>query len=127
MPIYRDLIAWQKAMDLADDVDAVVDRFPPFERFALAQQTRKAASSVPSNIAEGRGRGTHKDFCHFLKIARGSMYELETHLIRARRRKYINELEEADLLQKSERVIRLINGLIRKFEPRPPTSDRRSP
>jgi four helix bundle protein len=126
MAIYRSLIAWQKAIDLACDIYTIAERFPNRERFVLAQQICDAAISVPSNIAEGRGRGTRKDFCHFLYYARGSVYELETHLTMARRLRYVTEQEEADLLERSARVLRLINGLIRRLSSpdlRPPTHD----
>ena len=124
--IYRSLIAWQKAIDLACDIYTVAERFPNRERFVLAQQICDAAISVPSNIAEGRGRGTRRDFRNFLYYARASLYEVETQLTMARRLHYVTEQEEADLLERSGRVLRLINGLIRRLsgpDLRPPTRD----
>ncbi len=126
MAIYRNLLAWQTATDLAADIYARAEQFPSRERFILSQQICRAAVSVPSNIAEGRGRGTRKDFCHFLRQARASLYELETHTTLARRLRYVSEQQETELLQRSTRVLRLINGLIRRFsnpDLRPPTSD----
>ena len=116
MTIYRRLIAWQKAMDLAVAVGDVTDRYPQSQTFALTIQTQKAANSIPSNIAEGRGRGTRAQFCYFLKVARGSAYELGSHLTYAMRRRFIDAETEAKLISDGEEVIRLINGLLRKYD-----------
>jgi len=75
---YEDLQVWQQAMKLAELVYAFVRQFPVEERFSLSDQLRRAAVSVPSNIAEGFGRETKADFLHFLAMARGSLYELQT-------------------------------------------------
>src|SRR5687768_8153088 len=75
---YQDLIAWQKAVDLTVEIYRATDSFPKSECFGLTQQMRRAAGSIPSNIAEGQGRSTTKDYIHFLHIARGSIQELET-------------------------------------------------
>ena len=75
---YRDLITWRKAMDLVVGVYAETARLPVEERFGLALQMRRAAVSIPSNIAEGWGRGPTPDFARFLRIARGSIFELST-------------------------------------------------
>jgi four helix bundle protein len=77
---FRDLIAWQKAMSAAQDVYRITEAFPKSEQFGLTAQMRRAAVSVPSNIAEGHGRLTDKGFKVFLAQARGSAYELETQL-----------------------------------------------
>ena len=82
---YSDLIVWQKAMDLVVHVYEVTESFPQREVFGLTNQVRRAAVSIPSNIAEGQGRGTTKDFLHFLAIARGSLQEVETQLLLAYR------------------------------------------
>lgn len=82
---FRDLVAWQRAVDLCEAVYAVSREFPPEERFGLTAQLRRSAVSVPSNIAEGYGRGRQQDYIRFLSIARGSLYELETQLILAAR------------------------------------------
>lgn len=78
-------------MELVDKVYDLVGRFPVEERFALSDQLRRAAVSIPSNIAEGFGRETHKDFAHFLSQARGSLYEVDTQLEIAIRRKFIRK------------------------------------
>lgn len=90
MKSFRELDIWVLAMDLVDHVYELINRFPAEERFALCDQLRRAVVSVPSNIAEGFGRETHKDFAHFLVQARGSLYEVETQLEIAVRRGYVN-------------------------------------
>lgn len=113
-------------MELADLVYDLAERFPDKERYRLANQVCDAAISVPSNIAEGRGRGSRKDFAHFLRQARGSLYEVETQISIAARRRYIETGTEAGFLEQSARVAQLINGLIRRLsDPRPPTRDPR--
>lgn len=112
---YRDLIAWQKAMDLVDSVYAVVRAFPKHELFNLVSQMRSSASSVAANIAEGRGRGTNRDFRGFLRKARASLMELETHIEIARRQRYVSDADAERLFAESLRVVRLINGLIRRL------------
>ena len=78
---FRDLIAWQKAMALCEHVYAISQDHPPEERFGLAAQMRRAAVSIPSNIAGGYGRRSKQDYLRFLNIALGSLCELETQLI----------------------------------------------
>lgn len=78
MSAFRDLLAWQKAMDLVDDVYAAVHGFPQSELFCLSLQVRKCGIAIPSDIAEGRGRHSTADYRHFLREARGSTHELET-------------------------------------------------
>ena len=75
---YKDLIAWQKAMDLVVEIYATTEQFPSREKFSLTDQIRRAAVSVPSNIAEGQAHYSHREFLHFLRHSRGSLAELET-------------------------------------------------
>ena len=82
---YRDLEVWQRGMLIAQEVYAVTSGFPDEERFGLALQLRRAAVSIASNIAEGWGRGSRKEFARFLRVARGSLYEVETQLLLAQR------------------------------------------
>ena len=111
---YRQLIAWQKAMDL---VEAVYELdFPSQERFGLESQVRRAVISVPSNIAEGQGRESTNEFSRFLTIAYGSLMEVETQVMIARRLRYISADTENDLLAKSAEVGRLINGLLKMLK-----------
>jgi len=77
----QELKIWNKAIDLAVDVYSATGNFPSDEKFGLTSQSRRAAVSIPSNIAEGAGRNSKKEFCHFLGIANGSTYELQTQLI----------------------------------------------
>jgi len=82
---FKDLIAWQKAMDLVQTFYEVTERFPKREVYSLTDQIRRAAVSVPSNIAEGQAHFHHREFLHFLQHARGSLAELETQLLIAQR------------------------------------------
>ena len=77
---YQDLIVWQKSMDLVDEIYHLAQLLPKEELFSLSDQMRRAAVSVPSNIAEGHGRQTEKEFRQFLSVAKGSLYELETQI-----------------------------------------------
>ena len=87
MPIesYQDLIVWQKAMDLAEQCYLATRPFPKEELFGMTSQIRRAATSIPANIAEGWGRGTTGEYVQFLRIAQGSTKELETHLMLCQR------------------------------------------
>jgi len=109
---YQDLIAWQKAKRLATEVYRATETFPKAELYGLVSQLRRAAVSVPSNIAEGQGRLTKGEFCHFLGQARGSLLELETQLAIALDLKMITEIEHNTLQAMSEEVCRILNGLI---------------
>jgi len=88
---HRDLIVWNKAMDLAVCAHAISNRFPAREVYGLTSQVNRASVSVPANIAEGHARPTTRDFLHFLGIARGSLMELQTLLLLAVRLGYIRE------------------------------------
>jgi four helix bundle protein len=112
---YETLVAWQRAVELALLIYAVTKRFPADERFGLTQQLRRAAVSVPSNIAEGRGRGSRRDYRHFLFQARGSAYELETALHIADRLGYLRDNDAPALRQATSAAIRPLNGLIKSL------------
>ena len=109
---YRDLIVWQKAVELVTDLYRVSKKFPSEELFGLTSQLRRAAISVPSNIAEGQGRLGRKEFQHFLGNARGSLWEVETQIIIARKLDYLSEAEMNDILELSAEVGRILNGLL---------------
>ena len=109
---FTDLRVWQEAVDLATEVYGVTAAFPKHEIYSLAQQMRRAAVSVPSNIAEGRGRGSSRDFRQFLYQARGSLLELQTQMIIAERLKYCSEQKSHFLLEHASRVGRSLSGLI---------------
>lgn len=108
---YTDLVAWQRAMDLVMLVYEATEGFPPRERFGLTNQLRRAAVSVPSNIAEGRGRDTTRDFLRCLSIAFGSLQEVETQLFIAQRLDYLEQRFQPGLFELTNEVARLINGL----------------
>lgn len=107
-----NLVAWQKAMDLARTIHRETLHFPEHEERGMTGQLRRASVSVPSNIAEGRGRGSKRDFCHFLTQARGSLYEVETQVRLAGDFKYIEQAKAKHILEDCNEVARLINGLI---------------
>ena len=113
---YRDLIAWQKAKSLALDVYRCTRRFPKDEIYGLSSQMRRAAVSVPSNIAEGKGRYSQKEFVQFLYHARGSLLELETQLSIARDLDYIDRPLFESLESETEELGRILNGLINRFQ-----------
>src|SRR6187397_1770825 len=111
---YRQLVVWQKSMDLAETVYIQTSSYPTEERYGLTSQMRRAAASIPSNIAEGQGRrSTDEEFVRFLLIALGSLCELETQLELSIRLKLISRERATDLRPAMEEVGRLLNGLIR--------------
>src|ERR1035437_2454202 len=113
---YRDLIAWQKAKSVALDVYRCTRRFPRDEVYGLSSQMRRAAVSVPSNIAEGKGRYSQKEFVQFLYHARGSLLELETQLSIAGDLDYIDRPLFESLESETEELGRILNGLINRFQ-----------
>lgn len=113
---YRDLLAWQKAFAVGLDVYRVTDMFPDRERYSLTQQMRRSAVSVPSNIAEGYGRGSRVEYLRYLKISRGSLCELETQMLFAIELKYASESTTNELLRSIEETKRILAGLIRSIE-----------
>jgi four helix bundle protein len=117
MPIhYRDLVVWRKAMDLAVKVYEFTGDFPESERFGLSVQLRRAAVSVPSNIAEGQGRRLPKQFALFLRNARGSIQELETQIMIAQRLGYMQSDKSESALHHADEVSRLLSGLLRSLK-----------
>ena len=109
---YQQLVAWQKAMDLVVAVYKVTENFPQREVYGLTNQMRRAAVSIPSNIAEGQGRNTAKDFCNFLSIALGSIQELETQMTLSHRLGFLAEAELLPLMEHVGEVGRITNGLL---------------
>jgi len=108
---YRQLEVWQYGMQLAEDCYQVTRKFPREELFGLVSQIRRAASSIPANIAEGQGREHTKEFLHYLSLARGSLKELETHLILSQRVGLLAETNLEALLALSDRISRMLSGL----------------
>jgi four helix bundle protein len=115
---YRDLLVWQKSMDLCVEVHNATLMFPKHEIFGLSAQLNRSVVSVPSNIAEGHGRRTTPDFIHFLSITRGSLNEVETQLTLAMRYNYLSQTDHDDLLERCGEVGRMLNGLIDSLERR---------
>jgi four helix bundle protein len=115
---YRDLVAWQQAMELVVDAYRLSDTFPRDEKYGLVQQLRRAAVSVPSNIAEGHGREHLGDYLRHLSIANGSLMELETQVLIAGRMKYVTNDDEKCVLVRSGRVGKLLSGLTRALKAR---------
>ncbi len=113
---YRDLIAWQKAMGLVVAVYEVTKSWPREEQFGgLTSQVRKAAVTVPSNIAEGHGRTGPREFSHHLSIAYGSLCEVETQLVIAERLQYLDTTVTETLMASVADVRRLLRGLLRSL------------
>lgn len=118
---YRDLLVWQKAMDLCVEIHNVTLAFLKQEIFGLSAQLNRAMVSIPSNIAEGHGRRTTPDFIHFLFIARGSLNEVETQLTLAMRYHYFPESAHNELLERCGEIGRMLHGLIDSLEHRLPS------
>ncbi len=120
MPVlsYRDLIVWKKAYEFALAIYKATLHFPAEERYGLIHQLRKAAVSVPSNIAEGEGRKSIAEFHHFLAIALGSAKEIETQIMLSGDLGYIKENSVEQLLSMASEVCRLIQGLSRSLKSR---------
>ena len=112
---YRNLIVWQKAMSFSKVVYAMIRAFPPEERYALADQIRRAVVSISSNIAEGCGRATNRDYAHFLSIARGSLYETMSQLELAQNLGYMDSLSDAEEL--AVEISRMLTTLMKKYTP----------
>lgn len=111
--LFKNFIVWQKAMELTRLVYVRVRELPAEERYALADQLRRAVASIPSNIAEGNGRAGNKDYAHFLAIARGSLYETITQLELAKGLGYIESYDE--ILPVAEEVSRMLTSMLRKY------------
>lgn len=113
---HRDLLVWQKAMDLVVECYRVSAHFPKQEQFGLTSQLRRAAVSVPANIAEGHGRSSTKAYLNHLSIACGSLKELETHLLIAHRLDYVTGDDIASALALSTEVGRMLTGLRKSLD-----------
>ena len=112
---YTELYIWQKGMDLVEEVYRITLKIPESEKFGLVSQMRRAAVSVPSNIAEGYSRMSTKEYINFLSIARGSNAELETQLLICKRLGYLSDSDLRKLLMLSEEVGKMISAIIKKL------------
>ncbi|SRR6266404_6463505 len=116
MASYKDLIAWQKAIALVDLIYDITDTFPAKEVYGLSNQLRRAAVSVPSNIAEGQTHFTKPEFKRFLRMAKGSLAEIETQLIISGNRKYLTKQTLDSALKQVDELSRIIAGLIASLD-----------
>jgi four helix bundle protein len=114
---YKDLLIWQKGINIVVNVYELTEEFPKEERYALTSQLKRAALSIPSNIAEGYDRNSTQSYIYFITIARGSLFELETQLILAEKLKLIkNEKLFANLMNQIIEESKMINSFITKIE-----------
>jgi len=113
---YQDLIVWQKSMDLVVSIYEKSKSFPDQEKFGLSNQIRRAAVSVPSNIAEGWGRKSIGNYIQFLKVANGSLCETETQLLLSLRLKFLVEEEIIELKDNLKEIEKMLRSLITKLE-----------
>jgi len=116
---YRELKVWQLGIEISLEVYQLTAQFPDDERYGLTSQLRRAAVSIPSNIAEGHGRKTPKEMIRFALIAMGSLAELETQLIIAGKLKYSGKEYIESILQKAEQESRMLSGLVRSLKQSP--------
>ena len=112
---YHDLKVWQDAMELTLKIYRMTRKFPAEEMYGFSAQLRRAAISVASNIAEGKGRSSDKELLQFLSHARGSLYEVQTQLQIAKSLGYLTETNHQSLAQQADSVGRMLNGMIAKF------------
>lgn len=113
---FKELLIWQRAMKVVDEIYILTTNFPREEQFGLTHQIRKSAVSIPSNIAEECGRGTDPQLLHFLDVALGSAYELETQIIIANRQRFCNESVVNSIIEKITEVQKMIVGFRQRFE-----------
>jgi four helix bundle protein len=113
---YKKLDAWNLTMELVIDIYKIAKLYPKEEMYALTSQTKRAAISIPANIAEGIGRNYKKDTIQFLHIARGSLYELDTLLLLAIQVEIINKKDIEEIMNKLEKCKQVLNGLINYYE-----------
>lgn len=113
---YRDLIVWQKAMDLVEETYKLLRRLPKAENYALSDQMRRAAVSIPSNIAEGYSRGAKREYSRFLTIARGSAFELQTQLMICNRLNYLSSEDVTNAMRLSDEIARMLYSIIIKLQ-----------
>jgi len=113
---YKNLLVWQRGVDLAVASYRCTSTFPSHERYGITQQIRRAAVSIPSNIAEGQGRYHRAEFLHHLSFARGSLQELQTQLIIAERLEFVFGIEPEFMHELCDEVSRMLAGLRRSLE-----------
>ena len=114
---YQELIGWKKGIELVTDIYRLTQKFPKQEIYGLTSQTRRAAVSIPSNIAEGQGRMSRGEFKQFLGHARGSVFELESQILIACNLDYLSTEEGKFLLGRVTELGRILNGLLNSLDP----------
>jgi len=112
MQSYKELEVWQKSIELTIEIYTITKSFPTEEKYTLVSQLRRSAISIPSNIAEGWGRGSTKEYIHFLLISRASLMELETQIIISSKLNYITEQQHNCLEEKIKSILMMLNKLI---------------
>ena len=112
---YKELMVWQEGVKLVEEIYELTRSFPPKEQYSLTSQIQRAAVSIPTNIAEGWGRGKTGEYVQFLRIARGSLMELETQLIISQRLNYIDQNTLSQLEESIEKIGKMINMLIKNL------------
>jgi four helix bundle protein len=112
---HKDLLVWQRSMVLVERIYRITSKFPPNEQWGLTSQMRRAAVSVPSNIAEGYGRQATGEYRHHLSMGRGSLLELETQVLLCRRLRYLEEADADAILTEIEEISKMLASLISKL------------
>ena len=115
MKSYKELEVWQKSIGLTSEIYTITKSFPSEEKYTLVSQLRRSALSIPSNIAEGWGRGSTKEYIHFLLISRASLMELETQIIISSKLNYITKKQQDNLEEKIISISMMLNKLISKL------------
>lgn len=113
---YRELLVWKKATDFAVECYRFIATFPKAETYGLTSQIRRAAVSIPANIAEGYGRGSRKEYVQFLLISQGSLKELETHIIISEKLAYLSPAQRDVELAQTDKMGRMLGSLIRRLK-----------
>ena len=113
---YKDLLVWQKSMALVTEVYSSLKSLPKDEIYGLSSQIKRSAVSVPCNIAEGYGRGSKNDYTRYLRVARGSLYELQTQLEICTNLKFLDESAVAGMIEKSREIERMLSSLVAKVQ-----------
>ena len=116
---FKELLVWKKSIELVTEIYEITSVFPSEEKFGLVSQIRRAAVSIPSNIAEGNARRSSADYIQFLKIARGRGAEVETQIIISKNLGFMNDVKCEELTLKITEIMKMINGLINYLKTKP--------
>ena len=116
---FKELLVWKKSIELVTEIYEITATFPSEEKYGLVSQIRRAAVSIPSNIAEGNARRSSADYIQFLKIARGSGAEVETQIIISKNLGFMNDVKCEELTLKITEIMKMINGLINYLKAKP--------